>query len=102
MNPFAHMLFGWTAGIGQGRNIVEVTVPQILPGQVEEMMQALRSGKSWHSEFIVHRRDGATFLAAVTDTPIRDEQENLCAIIAAYEDISWWHQTVQALSEIVG
>jgi diguanylate cyclase (GGDEF)-like protein len=54
----------------------------------EEIMSELRAGRSWSGEFVVQCKDGSTFPAMVTDTPVYDEQENLVGIIGISTDIS--------------
>src|SRR5918992_210709 len=56
--------------------------------RAEEIMSELRAGRSWSGEFVVQRKDGSTFPAMVTDTPVRDEQGNLAGIIGVSTDIS--------------
>src|SRR5207244_179607 len=53
-----------------------------------ELMARLRQGESWSSEFLVRRRDGATFLAQVSDSPIYDADGRLIGIIGLSSDIS--------------
>jgi two-component system sensor kinase FixL len=88
MNPCAERLYGWKSGEGIGRNIVETNVPDITKKEVEELLVALRAGKTWSGELTVQRCDGTRFLASVTDTPFHDEQGTLCGIIGISSDIS--------------
>jgi PAS domain S-box-containing protein len=88
MNPFAKRLYGWESGEALGRNVIDVNVPDVTRTQAEEIMASLRAGKSWSGNFTVQRRDGTRFLAAVTNTPFRDDQETLCAIIGVSFDIT--------------
>ena len=88
MNPFAQRLYGWSAIEAVGRNVVDVTVPDISRDQAVEIMSALRAGHSWTGEFQVKRRDGTPFLAAVTDTPICDQQGRPYAIIGVSSNVT--------------
>jgi PAS domain S-box-containing protein len=88
MNPFAERLYGWKASEAVGLGIVDVTVPDISREQAVQIMGSLQEGKSWSGEFWVRRRDGATFLAMVTDTPILDEHGRLSGIIGISSDIT--------------
>jgi PAS domain S-box-containing protein len=88
MNPFAERLYGWNASDAVGRSVMEVNVPDLSQDQAIQILAELRAGKSWSGEFRVQRRDGTTFTAAVTDTPVRDEQGQLCAIIGVSSDIT--------------
>src|SRR5687768_13094827 len=71
-----------------GRPIVEVTPSQEMLERAEEIMSELRAGRSWSGEFVVQRKDGSTFPAMVTDTPVHDEQGNLAGIIGVSTDIT--------------
>ena len=86
MNPFAERLYGWESAEAIGRNVLEVNVPDVSRQQGEEIMASLRAGHSWSGDFTVQRRDGTRFLASVTDTPVLDEQGELCAIIGISSD----------------
>jgi PAS domain S-box-containing protein len=53
----------------------------------------------WHGEFTVQRRDGTTFTALVTDSPIFDEEGTLIGIIGISTDITAEKAAQQALRE---
>src|SRR5215204_3231362 len=71
-----------------GRPIVEVTPSEEMLERAEEIMSELSAGRSWSGEFVVQRKDGSTFPAMVTDTPVHDEQGNLEGIIGVSTDIT--------------
>jgi PAS domain-containing protein len=48
----------------------------------------MRAGEGWSGEFTVRRRDGTTFPAFVTDTPVFDERGSLRAIVGVSMDIT--------------
>jgi len=87
-NRTAQELYGWSAEEAMGRPIVEVTPSEDLAEQAEEIMSELMAGRSWMGEFTVRRKDGTTFPALVTDTPVHDDQGNLIAIIGVSTDIT--------------
>jgi len=97
VNPFAERLYGWNATEAVGRNVMEITVPEVARDQGLEIMNALRAGRSWSGEFPVQRRDGTRFLAQVTDTPVCDEQGRLCAIIGVSTDVTERKRAEEAL-----
>jgi PAS domain S-box-containing protein len=92
-NRVAEDLYGWSAKEVMGRPIVEITPSEDLAEQAEEIMGTLSHGRSWTGEFVVQRKDGTTFPALVTDTPVHDEQGNLVAIIGISTDITEIKQT---------
>jgi PAS domain S-box-containing protein len=83
-NRAAEELYGWPKEEVMGRPIVEVTPSE----EMLEIMSELRAGRSWSGEFVVQRKDGSTFPAMVTDTPVHDEQGNLEGIIGVSTDIT--------------
>jgi two-component system, sensor histidine kinase and response regulator len=89
-NRAAQRLYGWSADEVIGRSIVEVTVTpsEELAERAKEIMSELRSGSSWSGEFVVRRKDGTSFPALVTNTPVHDEEGALVAIIGVSTDIT--------------
>jgi PAS domain S-box-containing protein len=87
-NRFASKLYGWTAAEAVGRNIMEITPAKTTLQQAAEIMLTLSAGKAWSGEFVVRRRDGTTFPAMVTDTPIYDEAGTLIGMVGVSVDIT--------------
>jgi PAS domain S-box-containing protein len=87
-NRFASKLYGWTAAEAVGRNIMEITPAKTTLQQAAEIMSTLSAGKAWSGEFVVRRRDGTTFPAMVTDTPIYDEGGTLIGMVGVSVDIT--------------
>ncbi|MCW2586868.1 MAG: hypothetical protein JWN55_2384 [Frankiales bacterium] len=87
-NRQAEAMYGWAAGEVLGRNIVDVTPAVQSVEQAEELMRALGEGQSWTGDFLVRRRDGSTFAALVTDTPVLDHEGRVTAIIGVSTDIT--------------
>jgi len=69
-NPAAENLYGWTTGEAIGRNIAELTVPEVGQDIAADIMAALRDGVSWSGGFPVRRKDGTRFTALVTDAGV--------------------------------
>ncbi|HZY42487.1 MAG TPA: GAF domain-containing protein [Anaerolineae bacterium] len=85
-NRFAETLYGWTEGEVQGRNIAEVLAAPLLMEAARANMGQLRRGESWSGEFLVQRRDGATFTAQVSASLIQNERRTLISIISISRD----------------
>jgi PAS domain S-box-containing protein len=67
-NRAAEALYGWTADEALGRNIRDLTVPQVAAPVAEEIMTALQDGGTWSGGFPVRDKAGNIFPALVTDT----------------------------------
>ncbi|MEP6706879.1 MAG: PAS domain S-box protein, partial [Pyrinomonadaceae bacterium] len=87
-NQFAQKLYGWTAHEVIGRDILDLTTPEIMTEQALEIMSHLRQGNSWAGEFKVQRSDGTTFPAQITNSPINDDQGILIGIVGVSIDIT--------------
>lgn len=87
-NRAAEELYGWPAEEVVGRSIVDVTPSEEVRDRAGEIMAELREGKSWSGEFLLRRRDGTTFPAIVTDTPVYDEAGEVVGVIGVTTDIT--------------
>jgi PAS domain S-box-containing protein len=87
-NRRAQDLYGWSAEEVMDRLAVEVLVSEDQEERAGEIRSELRAGRSWSGEFVVRRRDGTTFPAMVTDTPVHDERGELIGIIGVSTDIT--------------
>lgn len=56
--------------------------------QAAEILDRLRSGESWSGEFWMKRRDGTTFPALVTDSPVYNATGQVIAIVGVSLDIT--------------
>ncbi len=87
-NRFAEELYGWKANEVMGKNIVEVTVPDLSVRQAEKIMEILGKGQRWTGEFQVKNKNGETFYAHVTDSPMFNKNGSLIGIIGVSYDIT--------------
>jgi PAS domain S-box-containing protein len=96
-NPFAEHLYGWTEAEVIGRNIIDVIPTE---GALEEaiaIMERLRAGESWSGDFYVRHRSGRSMPIHLTDSPMRDERNELIGIIGISTDITERKRTEKAL-----
>ncbi len=98
-NRAAETLYGWRADEVIGRNVVEVVPSETTQAQAHEIMARLATGQSWSGEFLVRRRDGVSFLAHVTDTPIYDDDGRLVGVAGISSDVTHLRRAEQALRE---
>src|SRR5437763_14993880 len=87
-NHAAEQLYGWSAAEVIGRDVTTVTPGPASEREAQEIMAALARGESWHGAFLVRRKDGATFLAEVTDTPVFDDQQMLIGVVGVSSDLT--------------
>ena len=69
-NRAAEQLYGWPAAEVVGRQIADVTVPELSRQAAAEIMTALREGRSWSGGFPVRNRSGEVLHALVTDSGV--------------------------------
>ena len=81
-NGAAEQLYGWPAAEAVGRDITEVTVPEVSQQAAAEIMDALREGRPWSGGFPVRRRGGEVLHALVTDSGVYRDGE-LIGIVGA-------------------
>jgi PAS domain S-box-containing protein len=96
-NRFAESLYGWSSEEAIGRNIVDLVVPASGAEAAADVFVCLQGGQRWSGEFVVQRRDGTTFTAFLSDTPILDANGMLKVVIGISSDISEQKRVEQAL-----
>jgi len=96
-NAFAERLFGWAAAEVLGRDLIALIVPPDRQADAYRVGDALHRGESWSGEGPLRRRDGTTFDAMITDTPLHDAMGGLSGTIGVFKDISARKRADQAL-----
>ena len=98
-NRFAEKLYGWTAAEAVSRSVTELTKPDTERAHATEIMAQLSKGESWTGEFTVRSKDGESFPALVTNSPIYDENGRLIGIVGISNDISEQKRAETAIVE---
>ncbi len=87
-NRYAETLYGWSSSEVLGRNLLPLALNTAGMEQTREIMTTVRSGKRWTGENTRRRRDGSTFPAMVSRTPLFDENGAQIGIISFTRDLS--------------
>ncbi|SHG72403.1 EAL domain-containing protein [Massilia sp. CF038] len=87
-NPFAEKMYGWSAAEVLGRNIVEVLPAESARQHTSQIMARLNRGESWIGEYEVRHRNGRTMQVHVTDSPLRNERNQMIGVIGVSTDIT--------------
>lgn len=77
---------------------MDLTTPKPSARQADQIMSQLREGKSWTGEFTVQRKDGTTFPAQITNSPIYDNKQKLIGIVGISSDITDRKRAEQVLN----
>lgn len=98
-NEAAERLYGWSANEVLGRPITDVTSSSDTIGNFDEIMAAVTAGETSSGQYTVQRRDGTTFTALVTNSPIWDEESGaLNGMIGVAADITDLTSTQELLA----
>jgi PAS domain S-box-containing protein len=87
-NKAAETIYGWKREEAIGKNIMQLTTPEVNKEQAKQIMEGLKSGQTWSGEFKVQKKDGTNFPTLVTNAPIYDENNRLSGIIGISSDIT--------------
>lgn len=88
LNKAAEELYGWKIEDALGKNVLNVTVPDVSLNQSIEIMDTLRNGEPWTGEFNVKDIQGNVFPAMVHNSPIFNDKNELVGIIGISTDIT--------------
>ncbi|HEX2556110.1 MAG TPA: PAS domain S-box protein [Microvirga sp.] len=97
-NTFAERLYGWSADEATGRHVAELTSGND-PAKSAAAMAFLASGGSWSGEFPAKHKDGSTFPAYVTDSPIYDGSGRQIGVMGVSHDLRQQKQVEAELRE---
>lgn len=87
-NHFAEKLYGWSSEEAIGRDVLEITSAPSAAEKGGEITERPGRGGPWSGEFLVRRRDGRTFTAMVTDSPVYDQEGRIIGIIGVSFDLT--------------
>ena len=87
-NRAAEEIYGWSKEEVMDQTLSEFVIFEDLIEWAAEIRTALGEGDAWSGEVKVQRKDGTTFLAMVTSTPVHDERGILVGMIGVSTDIT--------------
>jgi PAS domain S-box-containing protein len=88
-NRYAEVLYGWNSSEVMNCYLVEAIIPPLLHEQYRQILESLQRGNNSSSgEFLLQRRDGKTFPAAIIASPLFNDLGELIGIIEVSIDIS--------------
>ncbi len=87
-NKAAELIFGWTAAEAIGSHILNHGPSRQTTGLAADIFTELHKGNSWSGEMEMQRKDGTTFLALLTDSPVYDANNKMTGIIGVASDIT--------------
>jgi PAS domain S-box-containing protein len=85
---FAEELYGWTRAEALGRNLLDLVATEQSLQQGREILGRVQAGERWAGTYFVRRRDGSTFPAFVTDTPLYAPDGSVSGTVGVFSDIS--------------
>lgn len=101
-NHAAETMYGWAAEDALGHLVTEVTPSLEMEERAERISADLVAGHSWTGDFMMRDRDGRSFPALVTGTPIMDEDGRLTAVIRVSNDITERKQAAETMRRLSG
>jgi PAS domain S-box-containing protein len=93
----AERLYGWSAPEAEGRIITDVIPVVPRAHDREEVRLLLALGEPWDGTMERGRKDGSTFVAHVSTTPVRDDTGRLVGNISVCTDVSAQEEANAAL-----
>lgn len=87
-NRAAERLYGWSAEEAVGRQLADLGLTAAAAEAEREIAAAAARGESWSGDLPARRRDGSTFCALLTTSPLLDEAGEAVAWVGVTTDIT--------------
>ncbi len=87
-NTAAEGLYGWKASEALGKNIAELTVPEMSQEQAKAIMDSVSVGNTWAGELTVQNREGNRFPARVSNSPVYSADGTIRGVVGVSYDLS--------------
>jgi len=80
-NRAAEALYGWSAAEAVGRQLIDVTMPDLSREQAKMLYDRLTWGETSAGEWLVRHKDGRLFTATIRNAPLVDAAGQLYGIV---------------------
>lgn len=87
-NKAAEAFYGYTAEEALGQNLMQLTLYNPQESNFEESIELLQDGEVCTNVYRAINKSAATFIAKVTDSPLKDKKGKLAGIIRVSSDIT--------------
>ena len=87
-NRAAEAMYGWSADEAIGRRSTDLITRIETTEEQRRIADAMLDGRRWTGDYDVIRRDGTTFSAFVTNTPVFGRDGRLVAVIGSSVDVT--------------
>ncbi len=98
-NPAAERLFGWSAEEVLGKSMFDLSVPPSMREEAAAAVSGIGRGEPWKGEFPLLKRNGETFIAEISDSPIRDTSGNIVGFASLVQDVTGKKRVEAALRD---
>lgn len=98
-NQFCEQLFGHPVQSILGKPILETLIPPEAIAEIDQIRSVVRRGDIWNGEITLKRKNGASFTAYCTVTPIRENEQILGFLVIAFDitERKWAEETERQL-----
>lgn len=99
-NAAAEHVYGWNACEALGKNVNEITVPEISQVQARAVMNTVAAGRNWTGEFVVQNKQGQRFQARISNSPVYEADGSLTGIVGVSYDLTAQKEAAEELGRV--
>ncbi len=102
VNPRFSQMTGYGPSETVGRNISLLQSGETSEETYEDLWRTILAGRRWQGDLKDKRRDGSTFWASVSISPVWDEKGKISNFVAMHEDITHRKRAEQKVRKAMG